>query len=85
MTEHPELAEAVVDLRLGAESALPIWRRLIRRNLSFVVHTGYAPDAIRLRLPSIPIVQKPATGQEITTALSFAFSTALEPQLDYAL
>jgi DNA-binding response OmpR family regulator len=74
MTEHPDLSAAVVDLRLGADSAIPICRRLAHRNLPFVVHTGHSPDAIEREWPSVPIIQKPATPDEITDALSRSLS-----------
>jgi len=70
MTEHPHLSGAVVDLRLGQDSAITICRRLARRNLPFVVHTGYAADEVQREWPSVPIIQKPAWPQEITDALS---------------
>ena len=60
MTEHPDLSGAVVDLRLGADSAMPICRRLADRKLPFVVHTGYAADAVEREWPSVPIIQKPS-------------------------
>jgi ActR/RegA family two-component response regulator len=74
MTEHPELSAAVVDLRLGADSAMPICRRLANRKLPFVVHTGYAADAVEREWPSVPIIQKPSWPHEITDALSPSFS-----------
>ena len=74
MTEHPELSAAVVDLRLGADSAMPICRRLANRKLPFVVHTGYAADAVEREWPSVPIIQKPSWPREITDALSRSFS-----------
>ena len=74
MTEHPELSAAVVDLRLGADSAMPICRRLANRKLPFVVHTGYAADAVEREWPSVPIIQKPSWPHEITDALSRSFS-----------
>jgi ActR/RegA family two-component response regulator len=74
MTEHPDLSGAVVDLRLGADSAMPICRRLADRKLPFVVHTGYAADAIEREWPSVPIIQKPSWPHEITDALSRSFS-----------
>src|SRR5436190_7156491 len=76
MTEHPDLSGAVVDLRLGADSAMPICRRLAHRNLPFVVHTGYAADAVEREWPSVPIIQKPAWPHEITDALSRSLSPA---------
>jgi ActR/RegA family two-component response regulator len=76
MAEHPDLSGAIVDLRLGAESAIPICRRLAHRNLPFVVHTGYAADAVQREWPSVPIIQKPATADEIVDALSRSLSVA---------
>jgi DNA-binding response OmpR family regulator len=73
MTEHPDLSAAVVDLRLGPDSAIPICRRLAHRNLPFVVYTGYSADAVEREWPSVPIIQKPATPDEITDALSHLF------------
>ena len=76
MTEHPELSGAVVDLRLGDESAVPIFRRLAHRNLPFVVHTGYATDALQREWPAVPIIQKPASPDQITDALAQSLLTA---------
>ena len=73
MSGHPDLSGAVIDLCLGDESAVPIFRRLAHRNLPFVVHTGYASDALAREWPSVPIIQKPATPDEITDALSHLF------------
>jgi ActR/RegA family two-component response regulator len=74
MTEHPDLSGAVVDLRLGADSAVPICRRLAHRNLPFVVHTGYTAAEVQRKWPSVPIIQKPASPDEITDALSRSLS-----------
>jgi ActR/RegA family two-component response regulator len=74
MTEHPDLSGAVVDLRLGADSAMPICQRLADRKLPFVVHTGYAADAVEREWPSVPIIQKPSWPHEITNALLRSFS-----------
>jgi DNA-binding response OmpR family regulator len=76
MAEHPDLSGAVVDLCLGAESATPIFRRLAHRNLPFVVHTGYATEALAREWPAATIIQKPSWPHEITNALSRSFSPA---------
>jgi CheY-like chemotaxis protein len=70
MTDHPDLSGAVVDLRLGSDSAMPICRHLADRNLPFIVHTGYAADAVRQEWPLVPIMQKPAVPEAITRGLS---------------
>jgi ActR/RegA family two-component response regulator len=74
MSAHPDLSAAVVDLRLGADSAIPILRRLVHRSIPFVVHTGYAADAVQREWPSVPIVQKPAAHDEIVEALARSLS-----------
>jgi CheY-like chemotaxis protein len=70
MAEHPDLSGAVIDLRLGAESATPICRRLVARKIPFVVHTGYAADAVQQHWPAVPIIQKPARPEEIVDRLA---------------
>ena len=76
MAEHPDLSGAVIDLYLGAESATSIFQRLAHRNLPFVVHTGYATDALAREWPAVPIIQKPASLDEITDALAQCLLTA---------
>ena len=70
MAGHPDLSGAVIDLRLGPDSAIPICRRLVDRNIPFVVHTGYAADAVQQQWPTVPIIQKPARPEEITDKLA---------------
>ena len=84
MTEHPLLSGAIVDLRLGVESAIPILRRLAHRHLPFVVHTGYAADAVQREWPSVSIIQKPAVPDEILEALSRSLAVAQERGSDVA-
>ena len=76
MAEHPDLSGAIVDLRLGVESAIPICRRLAHRSVPFVVYTGHSAGAVEREWPSVPIIQKPAKAEEIIDALSRSLSTA---------
>ena len=76
MSDHPDLSGAVVDLRLGDESAIPICRRLAHRHLPFIVHTGYAADAVRSEWPTVPIIQKPALSDDITDTLARSLSVS---------
>jgi ActR/RegA family two-component response regulator len=78
MTGHPDLAGAVIDLCLGAQSAAPIMRRLADRNLAFVIHTGYATDALQREWPAARIIQKPATPDDVVNALA---ESLLTPEL----
>ena len=78
MAEHPDLSGAVIDLRLGADSAIPICRRLVERKIPFVVHTGYAADAVQQQWPAVPIIQKPARPEEIADRLAECLELACD-------
>jgi CheY-like chemotaxis protein len=75
MAEHPDLSGAVVDIRLGKHNAISICRRLAHRNIPFVIHTGYPADTVRREWPTTPIIQKPATPEQIAESLSRFIST----------
>jgi CheY-like chemotaxis protein len=70
IADHPHLSAAIVDLCLGAQSAIPICRRLANRNVPFVVHTGYDADAIEREWPAMPIMRKPANPIDVVHALA---------------
>jgi len=46
MTEHPYLSRVIIS-DWADDSAIAICRRLAHRNLPFIVHTGYATDALQ--------------------------------------
>src|SRR5262249_22069686 len=73
---HPHLSAAIVDLCLGAQSAIPICRHLANRNVPFVVHTGYEPDTIEREWPATPIMRKPANPIDVVHALAGAVGSA---------
>jgi CheY-like chemotaxis protein len=78
MAEHPDLSGAVIDLRLRATSAIPVCRRLVERKIPFIVHTGYAADAIQQQWPAIPIIQKPARPEEVADRLAECLKPACD-------
>ena len=78
MAEHPDLSGAVIDLRLGADSAIPICRRLVERKIPFVVHTGYAADTVQQQWPAVPIIQKPARPEQIADRLAECLELACD-------
>jgi CheY-like chemotaxis protein len=69
MAQHPDLWGAVIDLQLGDEDAIAVCRRLVQRELPFVVHTGHSAEAVQREWPGVPIIRKPALPGEIATAL----------------
>ncbi len=46
MAQHPALWGAVIDLQLGDENAISLCRRLVQREVPFVVHTGHSAEAV---------------------------------------
>jgi DNA-binding response OmpR family regulator len=65
-----DFAVAVLDFSLGSDSVTPLARRLARRNVPFILHTGMSrsePSLMEWR-DSI-IVEKPASPQTLVTAI----------------
>ena len=79
IANHPQLSAAVIDLRLGEESAIPLCRLLADRNVPFVVHTGYAADAVEDEWPAIRIIRKPADPVDVVHALIGALGSLGPP------
>jgi DNA-binding response OmpR family regulator len=65
-----DFAVAVLDFSLGSDSVAPLARRLARRNVPFILHTGMSrsePSLMEWR-DSI-IVEKPTSPQTLVTAI----------------
>ncbi len=68
-----DFAVAVLDFSLGSDSVAPLARRLVRRNVPFILHTGMSrsePSLMEWR-GSI-IVEKPASPRTLATAIRSA-------------
>ena len=68
-----DFAVAVLDFSLGSDSVAPLARRLARRNVPFILHTGMSrsePSLMEWR-DSI-IVEKPASPRTLATAIRSA-------------
>src|SRR5262245_50225186 len=76
IANHPFLSGAIVDLCLGAQSAVPVCRRLADRNVPFVVHTGYEAAPIEREWPTTPIMRKPVNPRDVVHALAGALWSA---------
>ena len=70
-----DFAVAVLDFSLGLDTASPLARRLVRRGVPFVLHTGKSR-----REPALaewrdwPIVEKPAPPRVLVSALKTALA-----------
>jgi DNA-binding response OmpR family regulator len=57
-----DFAVAVLDFSLGSHSVTPLARRLARRNVPFILHTGMSRSEPSLsEWKDFPIVEKPAS------------------------
>jgi DNA-binding response OmpR family regulator len=61
---------ALLDVRLGAESCLPLAERLAAANVPFGFMTGLRDDGIPAAFKDRPIVTKPFTRQQLANLLS---------------
>lgn len=60
---------AFLDLRLGAESSVPLAQRLAALGVPFAFMTGFRDDSLPEDLKDRPVVQKPFTPQQLAGQL----------------
>lgn len=71
LAEHEKLSAAMLDLRLGRESASPVAQLLTERHIPFLFYTGQPPsDPVRRAWPQSTTLSKPASGDEIVQAVA---------------
>jgi DNA-binding response OmpR family regulator len=70
LAEHPALAAAVVNLRLGSDSTMQVCRRLAQLGIPFMFHTRHdAAEALRA-WPEAPVVNKPADSHLVVSSVA---------------
>ena len=67
--ERESFAGAVLDWRLGRETAAPVARRLARLKIPFIFYTAQSGMADFREWPASIVVSKPARPREIVAAL----------------
>lgn len=71
LAEHEKFSAAMLDLRLGCDSASPVAQLLIERHIPFLFYTGQPPsDPVRRAWPQSATLSKPASGDEIVQAVA---------------
>lgn len=69
--EKEKFSAAMLDLRLGRDSASPVAQILTERHIPFLFYTGQPPgDPIRRAWPESVTLSKPATGDAIVQAVA---------------
>jgi len=69
-SDADDFAVAVLDFSLGSDSVTPLARRLARRNVPFILHTGMSrsePSLMEWR--DFQIVEKPASPHTLAAAI----------------
>jgi DNA-binding response OmpR family regulator len=65
-----DFAVAVLDFSLGSDSVTPLARRLVRRSVPFILHTGISPsEPCLVEWREFPIVEKPASPHTLVAAI----------------
>lgn len=74
LAEQNGVAAAILDFRLGCETAEPVARQLSSRGIPFVFYTGQleAEPLLRLEWPGCKILRKPSRPQAIVDAVAGA-------------
>jgi DNA-binding response OmpR family regulator len=66
---------AVLDFSLGSHSVTPFARRLLRRNVPFILHTGMSPgDPSLMEWRDSLIIEKPASRRILAAAIQRALA-----------
>ena len=60
---------AILDLNLAGDSVYPVADELHRRNIPYIIATGYSADGIAAAYRNGPILAKPYSTREIEEAL----------------
>lgn len=66
--DQENISAAVLDMRLGADTSLPVAQRLVEKNIPFLFYTAYS-DKIEQWL-AVQIVKKPAASAVLVKALA---------------
>jgi DNA-binding response OmpR family regulator len=71
LATREKISGAILDLRLGRDTAAPVATALAERHIPFVFYTGQpASDPIRRAWPESQVLSKPAHPEEIVAAVA---------------
>jgi DNA-binding response OmpR family regulator len=70
MAEHPALAAAVINLRLGNDRTTAVCRRLEDLGIPFMFYTRYDPAEAVHTWPRAPVVSKPAESRVVVRTVA---------------
>ena len=76
LAKKERLSGAMLDLRLGRDSAAPVAEILAERNIPFLFYTGQPTgDPVRRAWPQATTLSKPALGDQIVQAVASVIRT----------
>jgi DNA-binding response OmpR family regulator len=70
MAEYPALSAAVIAQRLGDEQTTAVCKRLAYLGVPFMLYTRYDATDARRTWPSVPVIAKPASTNDLITAVA---------------
>jgi len=70
LAEHPALAAAVVNVRVGSDTTKRVCSRLEQLGVPFIIHTRYDAAEVLQTWPDAPVVRKPASGKAVVNAVA---------------
>jgi DNA-binding response OmpR family regulator len=77
-----EITAALLDVRIGADTAAPIAALLSERGVPFAFYTGQVDfDALRRDWPGAPVIAKPAPTRQLIAAIE-ALCTTVAPRAE---
>lgn len=69
LSDHPDLAVAILDVRLGQETIFPVAEKLAQREVGLILHTGHeSPARLLERWPASKVFIKPARVDDLIAA-----------------
>ena len=70
LAEHPAIAAAVINLKIGSDNITAVCRRLSYLGIPFMFHTRYDAAEASETWPDAPVVSKPADSQAVLGAVA---------------
>jgi len=70
---------AILDMMLGHEKSYPIATSLMKRNIPFLVVSGYTHEDLRDEFRDVPLLNKPVTSPQLISALRALLSGEVRP------
>lgn len=69
LARSADISAAILDIGLGGFDCAETCRALSRRGIPFAFYTGHRAAAVLSQWPDVPVLEKPATNQQIVACV----------------